>query len=48
MLDEANSSLYDGAGEMALIASGGTVTAYTDNQEILGKPVRETLDTALQ
>jgi len=48
MLDEANSSLYDGAGEMALIASEGTVTAYTNNQEILGRPASETLDTALQ
>ncbi|RUR35538.1 methyl-accepting chemotaxis protein [Vreelandella populi] len=48
MLNEASQSLYEGAGEMALIASGGTLTAHTSQQEALGRPVGEVLDTSLQ
>ncbi|PRY64941.1 methyl-accepting chemotaxis protein [Vreelandella songnenensis] len=48
MLNDASQSLYDGAGELALIASGGTLTAHTDLEEALGRPAGEVLDASLQ
>ncbi|MDQ7731815.1 methyl-accepting chemotaxis protein [Halomonas sp. SpR1] len=48
VLDEANQSLYDGAGEMALIAPGGTLTAHTGMQASLGSSVADIFDSALQ
>ncbi|TDX28693.1 methyl-accepting chemotaxis protein [Modicisalibacter xianhensis] len=48
MLGEANQSLYDGAGEMALIASRGGVTSYTGDESLLGKPMGEAFGAALQ
>ncbi|WP_243836212.1 methyl-accepting chemotaxis protein, partial [Modicisalibacter xianhensis] len=37
LLGDANRTLYDGAGEMALVASRGVVSAYTGNTEALGR-----------
>ncbi|NWO55131.1 methyl-accepting chemotaxis protein [Chromohalobacter israelensis] len=37
LLREANGALYDGAGEMALIAPGGGITASTGHAEAAGK-----------
>ncbi|WP_244890921.1 cache domain-containing protein, partial [Modicisalibacter xianhensis] len=37
ILGDANRTLYDGAGEMALVASRGVVSAYTGNTEALGR-----------
>ncbi|WP_136065171.1 methyl-accepting chemotaxis protein [Modicisalibacter radicis] len=48
LLDEANQSLYEGAGEMALIASQGAVAAFTANSELLGQSSDEAFDPALQ
>ncbi|WP_447894608.1 methyl-accepting chemotaxis protein [Vreelandella sp. GE22] len=48
ILLEANQSLYDGAGEMALIASGGSLTAHTAHQEALGQLSSDVLDASLQ
>ncbi|GHB03462.1 methyl-accepting chemotaxis protein [Modicisalibacter luteus] len=48
MLDKANQSLYDGAGEMALIASRGGITAHTGGAELLGKPMSDAFGTSLQ
>ncbi|GAB2789203.1 methyl-accepting chemotaxis protein [Halomonas shantousis] len=48
LLDEANQSLYDGAGEMALIASQGAVAAYTRNAELLGQPMDKAFDPSFQ
>lgn len=47
-LSEANRALYDGAGEMALIASRGGVVAYTQEAAMLGEPMAKTLQPALQ
>ncbi|UYF99744.1 methyl-accepting chemotaxis protein [Halomonas sp. GD1P12] len=48
MLNDANQSLYDGAGEMALVASGGTLTAHTAREDALGQPGSDVLDTSVQ
>ncbi|WP_447554537.1 methyl-accepting chemotaxis protein [Vreelandella sp. EE22] len=48
MLGDANQALYDGAGEMALIASGGALTAHTAQQDALGSPISEVLTPSLQ
>ncbi|MEC9482813.1 MAG: methyl-accepting chemotaxis protein, partial [Halomonas sp.] len=48
MLDEANQGLYDGAGDMTLIASRGGLVAHTGEAGLLGKPMSEALDAALQ
>ena len=48
LLEEANASLYDGAGEIALIASQGALAAYTSSPDLLGKHVENVLDADLQ
>ncbi|MFB9868684.1 methyl-accepting chemotaxis protein [Vreelandella sulfidaeris] len=48
VLEDANQSLYEGAGEMALIAPGGSLTAHTALRESLGNSVTEVLDSPLQ
>ncbi|MCE5365121.1 methyl-accepting chemotaxis protein [Pseudomonas anguilliseptica] len=44
LLLKANNQLYDGAGEMALIASNGRLVASTQAPDKLGKPANELLD----
>ena len=44
LLLKADSQLYDGAGEMALIASNGRLVASTQAPEKLGSPATELLD----
>ncbi|WP_129141685.1 methyl-accepting chemotaxis protein [Modicisalibacter coralii] len=46
LLGTANQSLYDGAGEMALIAPRGGITAFTGHDEALGKPMAGALEEA--
>ncbi|MBW6390040.1 methyl-accepting chemotaxis protein [Billgrantia antri] len=46
-LTQANQGLYDGAGEMALIASLGSVAAYTADAEALGGAAGEVLGDAV-
>ncbi|WP_386080967.1 methyl-accepting chemotaxis protein [Vreelandella sp. F11] len=48
LLEEANQSLYDGAGEIGLIASQGALAAYTSSPDLLGKNVENVLDSNLQ
>ncbi|MBS3668101.1 methyl-accepting chemotaxis protein [Vreelandella boliviensis] len=48
LLEEANQSLYDGAGEIALIASHGALAAYTSAPELLGKNAKNVLSAELQ
>lgn len=48
LLEEANQSLYDGAGEIALIASRGALAAYTSAPDLLGKQAGNVLDADLQ
>ncbi|GEN26369.1 chemotaxis transducer [Halovibrio variabilis] len=48
LLEEANQSLYDGAGEIALIASQGALAAYTSAPELLGKHAENVLEADLQ
>lgn len=48
LLGEANGSLYDGAGEMALIAPRGGVTAYTGNAEAAGNQAEDVFDEAIR
>ncbi|WP_106476665.1 methyl-accepting chemotaxis protein [Phytohalomonas tamaricis] len=43
LLDEANQSLYKGAGEMALIAPRGGLVAYTRDSTQLGQPASAVL-----
>ncbi|MFI0473371.1 methyl-accepting chemotaxis protein [Halomonas sp. HMF6819] len=47
LLEEANQSLYDGAGEMLLVAGQGALAANTGAAELLGRGV-DTLPAALQ
>lgn len=44
MLISADKKLYDGAGEMALISSGGTLVAYTRDATKLGEKATTILD----
>ncbi|CAN7248064.1 methyl-accepting chemotaxis protein [Pseudomonas sp. LjRoot71] len=44
LLLKANNQLYDGAGEMALIANNGRLVASTQAPDKLGKPATELLD----
>ncbi|MBZ9558421.1 MULTISPECIES: methyl-accepting chemotaxis protein [unclassified Modicisalibacter] len=46
LLDQANASLYDGAGEMVLIAPRGGITAFTGHADALGKPMAGALGEA--
>lgn len=46
MLEAADHSLYDGAGEIALIASNGGLVAYTKDKNMLGKKASEILDVS--
>ncbi|KPQ21765.1 methyl-accepting chemotaxis protein [Halomonas sp. HL-93] len=48
LLEEANQSLYDGAGEIALIASHGALAAHTSAPDLLGKLAENELDEDLQ
>lgn len=48
LLEEANQSLYDGAGEIGLIASQGALAAYTSSPDLLGKHVKNVLSPDLQ
>ncbi|MGM0823303.1 MAG: methyl-accepting chemotaxis protein [Pseudomonadota bacterium] len=48
LLEEANQSLYEGAGEIALIASHGALAAHTSEPDLLGKHADEVLDEDLQ
>ena len=48
LLEEANQSLYNGAGEIALIASQGALSAYTSSPDLLGQNVANVLDADLQ
>ncbi|EPC01036.1 methyl-accepting chemotaxis protein [Litchfieldella anticariensis FP35 = DSM 16096] len=47
-LSEANQRLYDGAGEMALIASQGSVAAYTADTASLGGAANQVLSDKIQ
>ncbi len=47
-LNQANQELYDGAGEMALIASLGSVAAYTADDDSLGDAAGQVLGDAVQ
>ncbi|MBD8492411.1 methyl-accepting chemotaxis protein [Pseudomonas syringae] len=44
MLEAVDRSLYDGAGEIALIASNGGVVAYTKDKSLLGQKASKLLD----
>ncbi|MGO2146789.1 MULTISPECIES: methyl-accepting chemotaxis protein [Halomonas] len=48
ILNEANQTLYSGAGEIALIASQGGVTAYTSDASLVGKSANEAFNPSLQ
>ncbi|MGM0543006.1 MAG: methyl-accepting chemotaxis protein [Pseudomonadota bacterium] len=48
LLEEANQSLYDGAGEIALIASQGALAAHTSKPDLLGKHADDVLGEELQ
>ncbi|MEG3079265.1 methyl-accepting chemotaxis protein [Halomonas sp. 5021] len=48
LLEEANQSLYDGAGEIALIASHGALAAHTSEPDLLGKHADDVLGEDLQ
>ncbi|NIC05621.1 methyl-accepting chemotaxis protein [Billgrantia bachuensis] len=47
-LTQANQGLYDGAGEMALIASLGSVAAYTADNGSLGEAAGQVMGDAVQ
>ncbi|WP_280561733.1 MULTISPECIES: methyl-accepting chemotaxis protein [unclassified Chromohalobacter] len=47
LLNEANRTLFNGAGEMALIAPRGGVTAYTGHGETAGKQAEAVFDEAI-
>ncbi|WP_198651886.1 cache domain-containing protein, partial [Salinicola sp. RZ23] len=44
LLKAASSTLYDGAGDWALIAPRGGITAYTDDPKAMGKNASEVFD----
>ncbi|PAU74787.1 methyl-accepting chemotaxis protein [Halomonas salipaludis] len=48
MLEAENRNLYQGAGEMALMAPLGGVVAHTREEARLGEPFNEVFDAALQ
>ena len=45
-LKQANAGLYKGAGNMALVASHGTLVAYTKDGQVLGQPAVQILGDA--
>jgi methyl-accepting chemotaxis protein len=47
-LKQANASLYDGAGSIALVANRGTLVAYTQDPKALGQPAAQILGDAAQ
>jgi len=47
LLTSANGSLYEGAGELALIAANGTLIAATEDATLVGQPDAKVLDTEL-
>ncbi|WP_280538952.1 methyl-accepting chemotaxis protein [Chromohalobacter sp. 11-W] len=48
LLSDANETLFDGAGEMALIAPRGGVTAYTGHDEAAGQQAEDVFDEAIR
>ncbi|MDG9924333.1 MULTISPECIES: methyl-accepting chemotaxis protein [unclassified Pseudomonas] len=47
LLTSANGELYEGAGELALIAANGTLIAATKDATLVGQPATEVLDAEL-
>lgn len=47
LLNTAKGQLYDGAGELALIAANGTLIAATKDASLIGQPASKVLDTEL-
>nr|WP_252274410.1 methyl-accepting chemotaxis protein [Pseudomonas subflava] len=47
LLGSANAELYDGAGELALIAANGTLIAATKDASLIGQPAAKALDAEL-
>ncbi|QJQ95491.1 MULTISPECIES: methyl-accepting chemotaxis protein [Halomonadaceae] len=47
LLTQANQSLYDGAGEMALVAGQGGLVAYTRDPSLLGGPAADAFGGAV-
>ena len=47
LLTSANSALYEGAGELALIAANGTLIAATEDATLVGQPAAKVLDADL-
>lgn len=47
LLNTANATLYEGAGELALIASNGTLIAATEDAKLVGQPATQVLDAEL-
>jgi methyl-accepting chemotaxis protein len=45
LLSKADAQLYEGAGEMALVASNGRLVAYTRDASKLGEPAASVLDS---
>ena len=47
LLTSANGALYQGAGELALIAANGTLIAATEDATLVGQPAAKVLDAEL-
>jgi len=47
LLNAAKGELYDGAGELALIAANGTLIAATQDASLIGQPASKALDAEL-
>ncbi|WP_455737769.1 methyl-accepting chemotaxis protein [Aquipseudomonas alcaligenes] len=47
LLTSANGALYEGAGELALIAANGTLIAATEDATLVGQPAAKALDADL-
>ncbi|MDP3817302.1 MAG: methyl-accepting chemotaxis protein [Pseudomonas sp.] len=47
LLNTAKGELYDGAGELALIAANGTLIAATQDASLIGQPASKALDAEL-
>ena len=47
LLTSANGALYEGAGELALIAANGTLIAATEDATLVGQPAAKVLDADL-
>ena len=47
LLTSANDALYEGAGELALIAANGTLIAATEDATLVGQPAAKVLDADL-